>query len=181
MIDGEPHCPVSIDNNGVAIRTNMQKCGKSEACKDVSAIKGKAITIGYRTVGSYLNSGSRPLSINFQFDTGTADSSASNWNVEVGISAGFDAFGASFEASVTAGGGGESASTTSNHQTHTLAYEAPPRTQVFLKQKVLISGPFVSRTFDLILVEKKMDNSMPEESSRKLSSKDLKNLRSRNV
>ena len=63
MIDGEPHCPVSIDNNGVAIRTNMQKCGKSEACKDVSAIKGKAITIGYRTVGSYLNSGSRKFPV----------------------------------------------------------------------------------------------------------------------
>ena len=75
---------------------------------------------------SYLNKGTKDLNIDFQFETGTEDTKSNNWNVEASVSAGFSAFGAEFEASVSAGGGGETASSSSAHQTHTLPYKAPP-------------------------------------------------------
>ena len=179
-IDDTEMCPTAVDANGIASRANMKPCAGSEACKDPSAIRGKVITVGYRTVGAYLNNGTKDLEIDFQFETGTEDTKSSHWNVEASVSAGFSAYGASAALSVSAGGGEETASTSSAHQTHTLSYKAAPRTQCFLKQKVLISGPFVSRTFELILIEKDLDSLASEGTERKLSNEDLQNLKTRN-
>merc|ERR1719318_753339 len=153
MVDGIPKCPIKIDKDGKAIGTDMKPCGPSEACKDNTRVNDKVITIGYDTVGSYTNAGSEDMAIDFTFETGVEDTSESNWNVEASVSAGFSAFGAEISASITAGGGGASSATDTSHQAHNLQYNCPPKAKVQLKQKILIAGQFVARTFEIILVE----------------------------
>jgi len=156
-VKGILSCPIEVDDNGIAEESDMRRCGPSLTCFNSTTINGNPITIGYKDIGSYSNFGAKDLEIAFTFETGVEDSSESNWNVEASVSAGFDAFGASIEASVTAGGGGGASSSTSSHQSHSLTYKVPPHTMVVLSQQVFNSGVFESRTFKLILSESSLD------------------------
>jgi endogenous inhibitor of DNA gyrase (YacG/DUF329 family) len=172
-VKGFLSCPIKVDTDGVAKESDMKRCGLSLTCFNSSTINGNPITIGYKDVGSYSNAGSKELEISFSFETGVEDSTESNWNVEASVSAGFDAFGASIEASVTAGGGGGASSSSSSHQTHSLTYKCPPGTRVVLSQQVFLSGNFESRTFKLILTETKLTSSrMEKQAMRELISED---------
>jgi len=162
-VKGYLSCPIKVNSDGHAKESDMRRCGPSPTCFNATTINGNPITIGYIDVGSYTNSGSKELEIAFSFETGVEDSTESNWNVEASVTAGFDAFGASFEASVTAGGGGGSASSSSSHQSHSLTYKCPPHTRVVLSQQVFSSGVFESRTFRLILTETKIGRNREEE------------------
>ena len=144
---------------------------------------GCPITIGFVDVGSYTNSGSKELEIAFSFETGVEDSTESNWNVEASVTAGFSAFGASLEASVTAGGGGGSDSASSSHQSHSLTYKCPPNTKVVLSQQVMKSGRFESRTFRLILSELKLPASRNDEPTERFLTPDeiFGNIQTRNL
>jgi len=162
-VKGYLSCPIKVNADGHAKESDMRRCGPSKQCFNATTINGNPITIGYKDVGSYTNSGSKPLEISFSFETGVEDSSESNWNVEASVTAGFDAFGVSLEASVTAGGGGGASSSSSNHQSHSLTYNCPPHTRVVLSQQVLSSGVFESRTFKLILTETKISGNREAE------------------
>ena len=163
FIQGHLKCPIRVDENGLAQVSDMRKCGPSKMCYNSTTINGNAITIGYTDVGVYTNDGKDKLSVTFTFETGVEDSSEHSWEVQASVSAGFDAFGASFEASLTVGGGGAYATSTSKHQTHELSYEVAPKTRVVLSQQVLRSGVFESRTFKLILKQYKLGASRNEE------------------
>merc|ERR1711970_558285 len=172
-LKGYLSCPIKVNSDGHAKESDMRRCGPSMQCFNATTINGNPITIGYKDVGSYTNSGSKELEISFSFETGVEDSSESNWNVEASVTAGFDAFGVSLEASVTAGGGGGASSSSSNHQSHSLTYKCPPGTRVVLSQQVFLSGNFESRTFKLILTETKLTASrMEEEAMRELVSEE---------
>jgi len=158
-VKGYLSCPIKVDENGMAEEKDMKRCGPSKSCFNSTTINGNPITVGFNDVGSYTNSGSKELQINFIFETGIEDGTENNWNVEASITAGFEAFGAEMEASATVGGGGGSSSTTSSHQSHSLTYKCPARTKVVLSQQVLKSGVFESRTFKLILTETKIEES----------------------
>jgi len=153
---GHLKCPIKVDEEGFAVEKDLRLCGPSETCFNRTSINGKPITVGWVDVGSYANSGSKPLEISFSFETGCEDSSEKNWNVEASVTAGFSAFGAELEASVTAGGGGGSSSVSSQHQAHALTYNCPPHTHVVLSQQVMSSGVFTARTMKLILSEFKI-------------------------
>jgi len=155
-VEGYLKCPIKVDSDGLAKESDMRRCGLSKQCFNATTINGNPITIGYKDVGSYTNSGSKDMEISFSFETGVEDGSESNWNVEASVSVGFEAFEVAVEASVTAGGGGGSTRTSSNHMSHSLNYNCPPHTRVVLSQKVLSSGVFESRTFQLILSEMKI-------------------------
>jgi hypothetical protein len=103
--------------------------------------------------------------------------------VEASVTAGFDAFGVSLEASVTAGGGGGASSSSSSHQSHSLTYKCPPHTRVVLSQQVLSSGVFESRTFKLILTETKIGANRKEDPTvRELKWQEIsKNVKSRKL
>jgi len=179
-VKGYLSCPIKVDKNGMAEEKDMRRCGPSKSCFNSTTINGNPITIGYEDVGSYTNSGSKDLEINFSFETGIQDSSESNWNVKASVSAGFDAFGAKLSASVTAGGGGGSSSTTSSHQSHSLKYKCPAHTRVVLSQQILKSGLFESRSFKLILTETKIEGSRKGESNARELDMDeiMKNIKS---
>jgi len=166
-VKGILQCPIEVDNNGIAEESDMRPCGLSHTCFNSTTINGNPITIGWKDIGSYSNFGSKPLDVAFAFETGVEDSSEYNWNVEASVSAGFDAFGASIEASVTVGGGGGASSSTSSHQSHSLSYSVPPRTTVVLSQQVFNSGNFESRTFKLILSESSLEADRSAEPSKK--------------
>jgi len=112
-------------------------------------LHGKLITVEYRNVQTYINNGTQLLDITFNFDTGVQDTSTNSWNVQGTITARFSKYAAKAKISVSAGVGGGSSSTTSNHSAHILKYKCPPRHKIVLKQKVLISGEFQYRSFDL--------------------------------
>ena len=166
-VKGLLQCPIEVDNNGIAEESNMRLCGPSPTCFNSTTINGNPITIGWKDIGSYSNFGSKPLDVAFAFETGVEDSSEYNWSVEASVSAGFDAFGASIEASVTAGGGGGASSSTSSHQSHSLSYKVPPRTTVVLSQQVFNSGNFESRTFKLILSESSLETERSAEPTKR--------------
>merc|ERR1711892_978192 len=145
-------CPSEVDEKtGIAEEKHMEPCGASLSCYDSITIGGNPIREGAIAVGSYANKGSKDLEVVFTFETGIEDSSESNWEVEASVTAGFEAYGVSVEASITAGGGGGSASSSSSHQSHSLTYKIPPKTKVVLYQQVFSSGNFESRTFKLTL------------------------------
>ena len=182
-VKGYLSCPIKVDINGLAEEKDMRHCGASKSCFNSTTINGNPITVGYSDVGSYTNSGSKELQINFSFETGIEDSSESNWNVEASVSAGFSAYGATIKASVTAGGGGGSSSTSSSHQSHSLTYKCPAHTRVVLSQQVLQSGVFESRTFKLILTETKIEGSRKgEPKARELNMDEIfRNIKSINL
>ena len=156
-VKGHLKCPIKVDAHGVAKESDMKHCGSSKSCYNSTTINGNPITIGYKDVGSYTNSGSKDLTVSFSFETGVEDSSEHSWSVEASVSAGFDAFGAEMSASLTVGASGTYASSTSQHQSHSLEYKVPPKTRVVLSQQVFKSGVFESRSFKLILSEFKID------------------------
>jgi len=170
-IDGVPSCPTYTNTAGVVTsKSYMKPCGPSEACSDYNIINGKVITAGWRSVGSYLNNGTEILYIDFNFETGVQDSQSFSWSVSAEVSAGFAAYGAQVGMSISAGIGGGSEKTTSNAMSHTLRYDCPPRTKIELMQKILTSGPFEYRTFDLILTHLDLDKLAK---TRELTTKDL--------
>jgi hypothetical protein len=183
MIDQVPMCATYINSQGVVTsKSYLKPCGPSDSCNDYNEINGKVITVDYRNVGTYINNGTQNLNITFRFETGVEDTSTSSWNVQGSITAGFAAYGAKAEISVSAGIGGGSSSSSSSHAAHTLRYNCPPRHKIVLKQKVLVSGAFQYRSFDLVLLEQDIDNLQLGERSRDLTPKDYaENLESNDV
>ena len=131
----------------------MKHCGSSKSCCNSKTINGNIIKVGYKDVG-----GSKDLTVSFSFETGVEDRSEHSWNVEASVSAGFSAFGGAIEmeTSLNLGAGGNFASSTSQHQSHSLEDKVPPKTRVVLSQQVLKSGVFESRSFKIILSEFKI-------------------------
>jgi len=162
-VKGHLKCPIKVDKDGIAQESDMRRCGPSTECFNATTINGNAITVGYKDVGSYTNDGTKDLEVEFSFETGVEDSTETNWNAEASVTAGFDAFGASVEATLTVGGGQSLSSSSSSHQSHTLKYNVPAQTRVVLSQMVLSSGNFKSRSFKLILKEFKLGKGRSEE------------------
>ena len=63
-------CPVKVDANGIAKESDMKRCGASKSCYNSTTINGNPITVGYKDVGAYTNSGSKDLTVSFSFETG---------------------------------------------------------------------------------------------------------------
>jgi len=180
-VKGTLKCPSEVDEKtGIAEEKHMEPCGASLSCYDSITIGGNPIREGAIAVGSYANKGSKDLEVVFTFETGIEDSSESNWAVEASVTAGFEAYGVSVEASITAGGGGGSAASSTSHQSHSLTYKIPPKTKVVLYQQVFSSGNFESRTFKLTLEQTSLSASRNEPTTRTLLTS-FENMKSRDV